>query len=293
VSVAADVTAPAGLQQVSFKVDDGSIIFPVFQTTAPFGFTLDSTLLPDGPHTINVFAQDVTTTTATVTHNVIVDNTNPATPHFTKGFASPFTTAATAAMSFVGTDATSGIGAYKVQYEKANFNAAGFTPWATAPGAGALTKTSYTMTGLTPGYDYCFRVISTDKAGNVGPPSTPICVARLIDDKSLTHSVGWSQKVAAGYYANTYSRAVSANRTLTLANFHGDRLAVMAYTCPTCGSFRIYVGTALIRTVSLASTAKRDLLIVLPAFGQRVGTIKIVTLSIKPDTIDAVGASRT
>jgi hypothetical protein len=115
----------------------------------------------------------------------------------------------------------------------------------------------------------------------------------LIDDKSLTHSAGWIQKAATGYYGNTYSRAVSANRTLTLANFRGDRLAVMAYTCPTCGSFRIYVGTALIKTVSLVAATKRDLLIVLPPFGQKAGTVKILTLSTKPDIIDAVGASRT
>jgi hypothetical protein len=293
VTVSADVTAPAGLQQVSFTVDDGSTILSVFQTTAPFGFTLDSTLLPDGPHTISVTATDVTSTITTVTHAVTVDNTSPDTPYFTKGFASPFTTATSAAMSFVGTDATSGIASYNVQYEKANFNAGGFTAWATAPGAGALTKTSYTMTGLVAGYDYCFRVISTDKAGNVSAPSTPICVARLIDDKSLTHSAGWTQKVAAGYYANTYSRAVSANRTLTLANFHGDRLAIMAYTCPTCGSFKIFVGATLIKSVSLVSTTKRDRLIVLPAFGQKVGTVKILTLSTKPDVIDALGASRT
>jgi hypothetical protein len=293
VAVSADVTAPAGLQQVTFTVDDGSTIFPVFQTTAPFGFTLDSTLLPDGAHTINVMATDITSTSTTVSHAVTVDNTNPVAPHFTKGFASPFTTATSAAMSFAGTDATSGIGTYKVQYERANFNAAGFTAWATAPGAGALTKTSYTMTGLAAGYDYCFRVVSSDKAGNVSAPSTPICVARLIDDKSLAHSAGWTQKAATGYYANTYSRAVSANRTLTLANFHGDRLAVMAYRCPTCGSFRIYVGTALIKSVSLVSTTKRDTLIVLPPFGQKAGTVKILTLSTKPDIIDAVGASRT
>jgi hypothetical protein len=32
---------------------------------------------------------------------------------------------------------------------------------------------------------------------------------------------------------------------------------------------------------------------VLPAFSQKVGTFKLQTLSTKPDTIDAVGASRT
>ncbi len=293
VAVAADVTAAAGLQSVTFTVDDGSIIFPTFQTTAPFGFTLDSTLLVDGPHTISLVATDTTSNNVTVAHNITVDNTNPVAPHFTKASATPFTTATSAAMTFAGTDVTSGIGSYKVQFERANFNASGFTAWATAPSAGALTKGSYTMTGLAPGNDYCFRVLSSDKAGNVSAPSAMTCVARLIDDKAMTHSAGWSQRAVVGYYGKTYSRAVSANRTLTLANFHGDRLAVMAYTCPTCGAFRVYVGATLIRTVSLVSATKRDALIVLPAFSQRAGTIKLQTLSVKPVTIDAIGASRT
>jgi len=285
--------AGSGVKSMAFTIDNGSVIGQVVDMTAPYGFTLNSKLLPDGHHTINVTATDNSDNTTTVqTHNFTVDNTAPTTPRFTKALA-PFTTATTAALTFSSTDATSGVASYKVQFERVNFNATVFSAWATAPNGGALNRTSYTMAGLAAGYDYCFRVISTDKAGNVSAPSSLTCTARLIDDKALVHSAGWVQRVAAGYYSNTYSQAGSANRTLTLANFRGDRLAIMALECPTCGSIRVYVGATLIRAISLAATKRTDALIVLPPFGQRAGTIKILTLSTKPVVIDGIGASRT
>jgi hypothetical protein len=196
-------------------------------------------------------------------------------------------------VSFADTDATSGIKSYQVQVEKANFNSVAFGPWAVAPGAAALTTTSYNLSGLLPGYDYCLRVIATDKAGNVSIASKTSCISRFIDDHAAVHSLGWSQGRSSAYYAGTYSTARSTNRTLTIAGFRGIRLAIKAIVCPTCGSIRVYVGTSLIRSVSLASTVGKNTVILLPPFSSRAGTIKIVTLSTKPVTIDAIGASRT
>jgi len=285
--------AGSGVASMSFTIDDGSVIAPIVDNSAPFAATFNSKLLPDGTHTVHVTATDMAgNTSAPQSHNFTVDNTAPAQPHFTVALA-PFTAATTAGLSFVTTDAGSGVKSYQVQVAKAAFNAAALGPWAVAPGATALATTRYTMTGLAAGWDYCFRVIATDKASNVSVASRSACTARLIDDKSLAHSAGWVQGRSAAYYGGTYSTARSANRALAIAGFRGIRLAIKAVQCPGCGAIRVYVGTSLIKSLSLVSPVVKNTVIVLPAFSNRAGTIRIVTLSTRGVTIDAIGASRT
>jgi hypothetical protein len=285
--------AVSGVASMSFTIDDGSVITPIVDDSAPFASTFDSTLLTAGLHTIYVTATDAAgNPTMTETHNFTVDNTAPLQPHFTNVLAA-FTSAPTVAVSFADTDATSGIKSYQVQVEKANYNAVGFGAWAVAPGASALSTTSYTLTGLALGYDYCLRVIATDKAGNVSIPSKVSCTSRLIDDHAAVHSLGWVQGRSTAYYAGTYSTTRSANRTLSLAGFRGIRLAIRAIVCPSCGAIRVYVGTTLLRTVSLVSAVNKNTVILLPVFSSRAGTIKIVTTSTRVVTIDGIGASRT
>jgi hypothetical protein len=293
VPVTGDATdAGSGVQSMSFTIDDGSIIAGVVDESAPYGFTFDSTKLPDGDHTINVSATDTSNNVSSVqTHHFTVDNTAPSKPVFTKKPA-VFTTATSAQMNFSAVDATSGLASYRVQVEKANWNAAAFSAWTTAPGATALATGTYKMTGLLAGYDYCFRVIAVDHAGNASAASGNTCVARLIDDKTAVHSTGWTQGKLATDYAGTFSTAKAAGKTLTLTGFHGTHLAIQAVVCSTCGAIKIYVGTTLIKTVSLVSATKKLSLIVLPAFSNRTGNIKIVTASAKPVTIDAIGASK-
>jgi hypothetical protein len=293
----------SGVASMTFKIDDGSKIAPITDMSAPFGGTFNSKLLADGTHTLTVIATNAVGSTSILAHTFTVDNTAPVQPHFTSVLA-PFTGATTASVNFADTDATSGVKSYQVQVEKANFNAPGFGAWAVAPGAtalstaisggaGVLATTSYRLTGLVAGYDYCFRVIATDNAGNVSVASKLACTARLIDDKSAVHSAGWTQAKSAAYYAGTFSTAKSANRTLTIAGFRGVRLGIMAVQCSTCGAIKVYVGTTLIKTVSLVSAVRKDTIIVLPVFSSRAGIIKIVTTSTKAVTIDGIGASRT
>jgi len=149
------------------------------------------------------------------------------------------------------------------------------------------------MAGLAAGWDYCFRVVATDKANNVSVASKSACTARLIDDKSLAHSAGWVQGRSAAYYGGTYSTARSANRALAIAGFRGIRLAIKAVQCPGCGAIQVYVGSSLIKSLSLVSPVVKNTIIVLPAFSSRAGTIRIVTLSTRGVTIDGIGASRT
>jgi hypothetical protein len=285
--------ATSGVASVTFTVDDGSVIAPLVDSSAPFASSFNSTLLPAGSHTINVTATDVAGNTSSVqTHHFTVDNTAPLQPHFTNVLA-PFTGATAVAVSFADTDALSGIKSYQVQVERAAFNATAFGPWAVAPGATALTATSYTMTSLVAGYDYCFRVIATDKAGNPSIASKSSCTSRLIDDHALAHSAGWVEGKSTAYYAGTYSTARSAGRTMAIAGFRGIRLGIKAIVCPTCGAIRVYVGPTLVGSISLVSAVTKNVIILLPVFSSRAGTIKILTLSTRMVTIDGIGASRT
>ena len=67
----------------------------------------------------------------------------------------------------------------------------------------------------------------------------------------------------------------------------------MAVQCSTCGSVKVYVGTTLIKTISLVNATKKDSIITIPTFGQKTGTIKLQTTNTKSVTIDGIGASRT
>src|SRR5262249_15766167 len=154
----------------------------------PFGTAFNSTLLTAGTHTLFVTATDAAgNPTETLTHHFTVDNTAPLQPHFTSVLG-PFTTATAVTVSFADTDATSGVKSYQVQVAKANLKSAAFGAWAVAPGATALATTKYTFNGLAAGWDYCFRVVATDKAGNASVVSKNSCTSRLLDDHAFVHS---------------------------------------------------------------------------------------------------------
>jgi hypothetical protein len=295
VAVTGDATDDSGIASMTFTVDNGAVIAPVTDTTAPYGMTFDSTLLADGAHTISATATDSSTnanqTPSATVHTFTVDNTAPTTPTFTKALP-PFTLGSSVTVTFTGTDATSGVNTYQVQYEKASYNG-GFGAWTTPPGGGALTVKSYKLAAIVVGIDYCFRVISTDKAGNVSAPSALNCTARPVDDKTAVHSKGWTQGKGGTFLNGSFSKTTKKGATLTLGGFSGDRIALLALTCPTCGAVKIYLGTKLLGTISLKSSAKKDALFLLPKFATKTGTIKIVTTSTKSVTIDGIGASRT
>lgn len=74
IDVDASATDDVGVIRVEFFVD-GSLVST--DTSAPFGFTLDTTTLTDGSHTILARAFDAEGKTGTDTITVNVNNTNP------------------------------------------------------------------------------------------------------------------------------------------------------------------------------------------------------------------------
>src|SRR5262249_47390704 len=96
IAVTGDATdVGGGVASMTFTIDNGAVVAPVIDGTAPYATTFDSRVLTDGTHTINVIATDVGgNTTLVQTHYFKVDNTVPVQPHFTNVLA-PFTGATT------------------------------------------------------------------------------------------------------------------------------------------------------------------------------------------------------
>jgi hypothetical protein len=141
------------------------------------------------------------------------------------------------------------------------------------------------------GTTYCFRAVAKDKAGNTGLPSSQTCTARLVDDPALAHSTGWRTLRSTAYDGGSASKTARKGKSLALGSFHGRRLALRAITCPTCGSVNVYVGTTLVKRVSLVSTTKRTVLITIPLASAMTGKVRIVTRSARTVIVDGLGVS--
>jgi hypothetical protein len=198
-----------------------------------------------------------------------------------------------ATVKWSGSDAGSGVASWQVQSRRAPYSG-GFGSWSSATTFAAGTL-AHTFTGLSRGYDYCYRVRAVDAAGNMSAYSAPRCTALVLDDRALAASANWTNNVGSSYYAGTARSTKHLNATLKRTGAQLDRLALLATKCPTCGTVGLYVSGELIGKVSLhATTTRNQQLIKLPAFGYRTGTVMIKVLtSAKLVRIDGLGISRT
>ncbi|WP_395695844.1 M36 family metallopeptidase [Nocardioides sp.] len=201
-----------------------------------------------------------------------------------------FTAAPSMVVHFSATDAGSGVATYAVQQRQATWTAAGLpVDWTDV----ATTATPSYTAGLARGTTACFRVVATDVAGNTGVASAQRCTSRLVDDTSLKRSSGWRTVRGKAYDGGSASTTTQRSRSLTLGNVHESALALRATTCRTCGSVTVYLGSRKLRTVSLVSSATRPaVLLTVPLSSPVSGTLRIVTTSAKPVTVDGVGVSQ-
>lgn len=140
---------------------------------------------------------------------------------------------------------------YDVQYRKAPYSSGSFgalTPWQT--GVAATTATFTTA----PGYTYCFSARTHDDAG-VSAWTAETCTAAPLDDRSFSKSGTWSAKTGSAYYRSTVMYSVKNGSKLTRTSVKVKRIAIVATTCSTCGSVRVYLGSKLLKTISLKSSA--------------------------------------
>jgi hypothetical protein len=174
-------------------------------------------------------------------------------------------------VAWTGTPAGAAIATYDVRYRRAAWNS-GFgvlTPWQTDTAA-----TGATFVGLA-GSTYCFSARSKDGDGFYSAWTAETCTATPLDDRSLVKSGTWTKSTGPAYYRATYYSSKSTTAKLTRTGIKAKRIAIVATTCPTCGSVKVYLGTTLLKSISLKSAT---------TINKRLITVKVYT-SVKTGTI--------
>lgn len=204
----------------------------------------------------------------------------------------PFALTSSAVLHFSGQDPDSGIDHFQVRRKSAPWNGA-FGAWEYPAAWAAVSSTSLSV-GLPVGRTSCFAVRSYNAAGLPSPWSVTRCTARPLGDRSLAASRGWTRATGSAYYLGTVTRSSLRGAKLTRTSAKVSRIALVATKCPTCGVVGIYVGSTLIGKVNLArATTANRVLIVLPAFSLRSGTVTIKVLSTRKSVrIEGLGIFR-
>lgn len=183
------------------------------------------------------------------------------------------------------------VSSYDVRYRRAAWNGGfgGYTTWQSA-----TTGTSATFSASS-GYTYCFSVRARDTVGTLSAWTAETCTAIPLDDRSLSRSSGWTAGTSSTFYRSTYLRSYTYGAKLTRTGVVARRIAILARTCSTCGTVRVYWGSTLLRTISLksATTVNKKLITVTTFTSARSGTLKIkVDSSGKKVIIDGVAIRR-
>ena len=183
------------------------------------------------------------------------------------------------------------VATYDVRYRQAPRNA-GFGAYATWLSATSLTSRTFSAS---PGYTYCYSVRVRDVDDHLSGWTADRCTAVPLDDRSLTRSSGWTSGTGTAYYRSTYLRASLFGARLTRTGVVAKRIALLATTCATCGSVKVYWGSTLLKTVNLYSrtTVNKKLITVATFTSARSGTLSIkVSSSGKKVIIDGVAIRR-
>jgi Regulator of chromosome condensation (RCC1) repeat len=187
--------------------------------------------------------------------------------------------------------AFSPVAAYDVRYVRARWNGP-FGDWTTW--RAGTPEQSRTFTG-SPGSTYCFSARARDADGLVSTWSERTCTAIPLDDASLRHTTGWTVLAGSRFYRSTAMRTSVAGARIIRTGVEARRIAIVATTCPGCGTVRVYLGSRLLRTISLDAATRTDRRVI-PVklwYGIHKGTLTIrVASSGRRVIIDGLGVSR-
>ena len=257
---------------------------------APCTSPLQLGSLGDGVHTFHLVALDeAANASPPVTSTWRVDTAAPLVVVATQAL---FSLAPTVGIHYLGTDGGSGVASYDVRYRAAGFDR-GFGALSSPAGWLGTTVTTKQLTAA-PGSTYCFSSRARDRAGNTGPWSSERCVASPLDDASLVRSAGWTRGPNSVFYRGAATRTATKGATLTRTGVQARHLALVASTCPTCGSVGVYWNGTLLKSISLrsATTKNQQLFSIVDFISVRTGTVTIKTLAAATVTIDGLATSR-
>ena len=177
-----------------------------------------------------------------------------------------------------------------VRYRAAPWNGGfgSYTTWKSN-----TTQTTGSLTGSV-GRTYCFSARATND-GVTGPWSSETCTAVPLDDRSLKESSAWNEVTGGALYRGTGLRTTKLGATASKADVEALRIALVASTCSSCGSVKVYWKGDLKKTISLkTANAKDKVVIPLLSFSSvKTGTLKlVVSTSGKRVQLDGLLVSR-
>lgn len=158
----------------------------------------------------------------------------------------------------------------------------------------AWQRTTATSVSVTPaaGTDTCFMVRARDTAGNVSGWTPQSCTAMPQDDRVMTGSGSISRLAFSSAYRGTVTRLNRSGASITKTGEYGHRIAVLTLAGPGQGSVDVYHGSRRIGRVSLAATSWSRRTVYLPVTAYLSGSVRVVSVSSLPSSIDGVALLR-
>lgn len=111
---------------------------------------------------------------------------------------------------------------------------------------------------LKPGQTKCVSVRARDHQGNVGRWSKPHCATAAFDDRMLARSPGWSNLPNREATYATLTRTHKYGARLILRGVGARQIAIMARSCPRCGSVEVIHAGERLGRVDLTTPRFRD-----------------------------------
>lgn len=294
--------APPGLDPVALPTQVQGVPMTPYQLPPGAGstFEVSAGALPDG---LDLGAQGLLTGTPTawgdhvfeatstdgVTPRVdtyslrVVDPEDPVaaiiSPSAASSTSHPVTTSLVHPVQWAGHDPTSGIETWDVRHRWTRWN--GIAGPLTHPATWQGIEDESLSHSLARGHTYCYAVRGRDSSGRTGAWSTERCTIAPLDQSALARSTGWTPSSAPAYFGGSAYVTTRKGASLTRSGAQLRRVGVLATTCPTCGAVDVYVGSTRVGRVNLArgTTTLHRKAILLPAFGQRRGTVRLVVVT--------------
>jgi hypothetical protein len=204
-----------------------------------------------------------------------------------------FTQSASQRVTYAAVDNRTGVATYDARWRRGDPSATKVGTWHRPKAWQRTRSTSQRLTGLRPGITTCFSVRVRDRAGNVSRWTQPLCTARLLDDRRLAASAGWTRVSGrAGFYGGTFSRATAHGARLTRRGAF-TRIGLTAVRCPGCGRLQVLVGSKVVKTVRLDGPRNSVVSWVSPLRPERRARVSFrVASSGKPVVVDSAGLLR-
>lgn len=183
---------------------------------------------------------------------------------------------------------TRGISQSMLRYRFASWHG-GFGAWHYR-----ATTASSSSLALSVGYDYCVQVQTKDLSGNASAWSQQQCVARALDDRSMSASTkSWTRRTGSHFYAHTATDTKRSGVTISRTKAQLRRVGIVATTCKACGAVRVYVAGHYVGTIDLrSSTTHYRRVSVLSGFSYRTGTVTLKTTGSRLVQIDGLVVAR-